>query len=168
MAAKPTDRPLMRQKINVTPVLINRWVDNYKFDIRQMVHGSLLEVKDIGTKFTHQDREFEIVGMGEGRSLMLRETRSEGVFYWECTRQFVQMSLGRYVQEFIKLPNGKTILQDMAYDNNQLHLAPKNTKRRKAAVVEEEEVVTDPTEILLETYDEFDTETEEINTDEIF
>ena len=168
MATKTNDRPLMRQKINVTPVLINKWVDNYKFDIRQMVHGSLLEVEDIGTKFTHQDREFEIVGMGEGRSLMLRETRAEGVFYWECTRQFVQMSLGRYVKEFIKLPNGKTILQDMAYDTNQLHLAPKNTKRRKAAVVEEEEVVTDPTEILLETYDEFDTETEELNTDEIF
>ena len=87
---KTTDRVLMRQKINISPVLLNKWKENYLFDIRQMVHGSILEKDDLYTTFEHQERTFEIVGMGEGRSLMLRETREEGVFYWECTRQFVQ------------------------------------------------------------------------------
>lgn len=165
MAVKTTDRPLMRQKINVTPVLLDKWVANYKYDIRQVVHGSLLEVDDIGTKFTHNDREFEIVGMGEGRSLMLRETRSEGIFYWECTRQFVQMSLERYNQEFVKLPNGKTVLKDMAYENAQLHLAPKSVKRRKPVVEEvEEEIIPLTGEIILNEYDE-EIEEEEIETE---
>lgn len=161
MAVKTTDRPLMRQKINVTPVLIKKWVDTYKYDIRQVIHGSLLEVDDIGTKFTHQEREFEIVGMGEGRSLMLRETRTEGEFYWECTRQFVQMSLERYNREFVKLPNGKTILRDMAYETPQLHLAPKSVKRRKPVVEEVEEPIIPLTgEIILNEYEE-ETEEEE-------
>jgi hypothetical protein len=155
MAKSTIDRPLMRQKINVTPVLIKKWEDNYLFDIRQMINGSLLKPEDIGTIFEHQGRYFEIVGMGEGRALMLRETRSEGVFYWECTRQFVQMKLGRFNRAFQKTQFGKTILVDMPYENAQLHLAPKNTKRKKAVVetVEEEEEYVE-NEILIDNFDE--------------
>jgi hypothetical protein len=151
---KNTDRPLMRQKINVSPVLIKKWEAEYRFDIRQMVHGSLLTNEDLNTTFEHQGRTFEIVGMGEGRAIMLRETREEGVFYWETTRHFVQMKLERYNKAFQKLPNGKTILVDMPYDSAQLHLAPKNTKRRKAAPVEEVETEYDPTEIIIDELDE--------------
>jgi hypothetical protein len=129
-----------------------------------MVHGSLLEKEDLFTKFEHQDREFEIVGMGEGRSLMLRETREEGVFYWECTRHFVQMKLNRYNQEFIKVEGkGKTILQPIGYSDTELLLAPLKAKRgRKAAEVEESEDM-----VFVNSYDEFDNQVEEIDTDTI-
>jgi hypothetical protein len=151
--AKTNDRPLMRQKINVSPALLKKWNDEYLFDIRQMIHGSLLKPEDIGTTFEHQGRVFEIVGMGDGRSVMLRETRSEGIFYWECTRQFVQMKLERYNRAFQKLPNGKTTLVDMPYENTQLHLAPKNVKRKKAVVVEDEEETIE-NEVLIDNFDD--------------
>jgi hypothetical protein len=151
--AKTNDRPLMRQKINVSPALLKKWNDEYLFDIRQMIHGSLLKPEDIGTTFEHQGRVFEIVGMGDGRSVMLRETRSEGIFYWECTRQFVQMKLERYNKAFQKLPNGKTTLVDMPYENTQLHLAPKNVKRKKAVVVEDEEETIE-NEVLIDNFDD--------------
>jgi hypothetical protein len=154
MAKTSTDKPLMRQKVNVSPVLLKKWQENYLFDIRQMINGSLMKPEDLGTTFEHQGRIFEIVGMGEGRSLMLRETRSEGVFYWECTRHFVQMKLGRFNRAFQKTQFGKTILIDMPYDNNQLHLAPKNAKRKKAAApIEEEEEYVD-NEVLVDNFDE--------------
>lgn len=157
MAAKSTDRPLMRQKVNVNPVLIKKWVDDYKFDIRQMIHGSLLEVKDLGTKFEHQDREFEIVGMGQGRTVMLRETRGEGVFYWECTRHFAQMMLGRLNQEFVNLIGDKTTLVDIEYTEAELLLAPRGRKRRTKPE-EEVEVVKSESGIVLDTTNDEDDE----------
>jgi hypothetical protein len=167
MKRKANEKELMRQKVNVSPALLNKWKDMYLFDIRQMVHGSLLEKEDLGTTFEHQGRVFEIVGMGEGRSLMLRETREEGVFYWECTRQFVQMKLERYNQQFTRLANtSKTILTPMAYSDGELYLAPLKAKRGAKKVVEEDEDT-----IYVDSYEEYDmiedvqTETE---TDEIF
>lgn len=153
MAKSTVDRPLMRQKINVSPALLKKWEELYLFDIRQMINGSLLKPEDLGTIFEHQGRYFEIVGMGEGRAIMLRETRDEGVFYWECTRHFTQMKLGRFNRAFQKTQFGKTILVDMPYDNTQLHLAPKNAKRKKAAPIEDEEELVE-TEILIDTFDE--------------
>ena len=155
MATKTTDRPLMRQKVNVSPELLEKWNYEYLFDIRNMINGSLLKPEDIGTTFTHQERTFEIVGMGNGRTVMLRETREEGVFYWETTRYFVQQSLERFNQAFTKLPNGKTIFTNMTYEPSQLVLAPKNNRRRKPVVEEEEVIVTD-SEIQLEVYNEED------------
>lgn len=153
MATKTTDRPLMRQKINVSPVLLDKWKAEYLFDIRNLIHGSLLTPEDLGTTFIHQERTFEIVGMGNGRTVMLRETREEGVFYWETTRQFVQKSLKRFNRAFTKLPNGKTTYTYMMYEPAQLLLAPKNTKRRKPVV---EEVIVTNNEIQLEVYNEED------------
>jgi len=164
---KTTDRPLMRQKININPILIRKWEELYLFDIRQMVHGSLLTPEDLNTTFEHQGRVFEIVGMGEGRIVMLRETREEGVFYWECTRQFAQLKLERFNKSFEKLPNGKTTLVDMPYDPTHLHLAPKNAKRRKAVVVEEEEKDYSEETITIDEYIE-DEEFLSEDTNEIF
>jgi hypothetical protein len=136
--AKTTDRPLMRQKIRVSSVLLNKWEKEFLFDCRHIVHGSLLEPTDLGAEFTHQDRKFQIAGMGEGRNVMLREIREEGIFYWECTRHFAQLMLGRLNKEFKKTTSGKTILVDMPYDTVQLHLPPKNTRGRKPKVEEKE------------------------------
>lgn len=148
--AKLTDRKLMQQKINVNSALIQKWVDEYKFDIRHLITSSFMKESDLGTTFEHQGRTFEIVGMGNQRNIMLRETREEGVFYWETTREFVQMKLGRFNHEFKKLPNGKMIALEIPYETSRLLLAPKNAKRKKVEVVEEEfqddenqEVLTD-------------------------
>jgi hypothetical protein len=131
-----TDRALMRQRINVTPTLLQKWKDNYIFDIRNLVHGSLMENEDLGTTFKHQEREFEIIGMGESRAIMLKETRPEGIFYWECTRHFVQLKLERFNKSFIKCPiTNRTTLHNISYDESQLLLAP--MKARRGAKVEE-------------------------------
>ena len=130
------DRALMRQRINVTPTLLQKWKDNYLFDIRNVVHGSIMENEDLGIVFEHQEREFEIIGMGESRAIMLKETRPEGIFYWECTRHFAQLKLERFNRAFVKAPGtSKTILQDIPYEENQLLLAP--MKARRGAKVEE-------------------------------
>lgn len=140
---KISERPLMRQRVNVSPVLLNKYVENYKFDIRNIIHGSLLKESDLGTTFEHQDRTFEIVGMGESRLVMLRETTDEGTFYWECTRHFTQFKLERYNQQFIYVEGSKkSQLIDLAYDINQLLLAPLKN-RRKAKPIEEIEVIED-------------------------
>ena len=135
------DRALMRQRINVSPALLQKWVDNYLFDIRHVIHGSLMKPEDIGTKFEHQGREFEIIGMGESRAIMLKETRSEGTFYWETTRHFTQLKLERFNQAFVKAPGTtKTILRDLPYEESQLLLAPMKAKRGAKV----EEVVDSP------------------------
>lgn len=145
MAAKTklSERPLMRQRVNASPALLNKWVENYKFDIRHIIHGSILEVSDLGTTFEHQDRIFEIIGMAESRLIMLKETNELGTFYWECTRHFTQMKLERYNQAFVYIDGTKkSQLVDMAYDMNQLLLAPLKT-RRKIKPIEEIEVIED-------------------------
>lgn len=134
---KKEERQLMRQKINVSDVLIESWKANYLHDIRHMIHPSLMKPEDIGTTFEHQGRTFEILGMSIGGSLMLRETREEGVFYWECTRQFVQLKLERFNQEFFKI-KGKLMTRDISYPEVKLYLAPLNRKLKK-----EEEPVDD-------------------------
>jgi hypothetical protein len=137
------DRALMRQRINVTPALLQKWKDNYLFDIRHVIHGSLMQPEDIGIVFEHQERQFEIIGMGESRAIMLKETRPEGIFYWETTRHFVQLKLERFNRAFVKAPGtSKTILRDMPYEESQLLLAP--MKVRRGAKVEE--IIDSPVE----------------------
>lgn len=125
------DRPLMRQKINVSSALLKKWKFDYHFHVRNIINPSLLKSKDFGTTFEHQGRVFEIIGMGESDSIMLRETRDEGIFYWECTKSFVQFKLGRFNKSYQKLPNGKTILVDIPYEENQLFLHLKERKSTK-------------------------------------
>jgi hypothetical protein len=138
---KISERLLMRQRVNATPALLKLWVDNYKFDIRNIIHGSLLKVEDIGTTFEHQERTFKIIGMGESRLVMLEEITEEGTFHWECTRHFVQLKLERYNQEFVYFEgHKKSQLIDMSYDMNQLLLAPLKN-RRKIKPIEEIETL---------------------------
>jgi len=144
---KNAGRPLMRQKTNITPAIIEKWVYEYKFDIRHVIHESQMKEEDLGAKFKHNDREFEIVGMGNMRTIMLRETREEGVFYWEASRHFVQMKLERFNREYVKLPNGKTRLVNMLYTDNQLLLPPKNNKRKTKS--KDEEIPEDELETVL-------------------
>ena len=140
MKRKANDRPLMRQKVNVSPALLKKWQENYMFDIRHIIHQIPLEEEHLNRTFEYQGRTFEVIGMGEGRSIMLRETRTEGTFYWECTRHFVEMQFGLFNREFVKAPGtSRTVLQDMPFEENQLLLAPLKATRKKAVVEEEEE-----------------------------
>ena len=163
MATKATERSLMRQRVNVSPVLLNHWQNMYLFDIRNVVHGSLMKPEDLGTTFEHQGRTFEIVGMGESRLIILRECREEGIFFWECTRHFVQMKLERYNQQFIHVEGTKkSQLVPMSYDNNQLFLAPLKT-RRKAKPIGEIEVLEE-VEDEFENIDDYEVEDENANS----
>jgi hypothetical protein len=134
---KKEERQIMRQKVNISDVLIKSWEVNYLHDIRQLIHPSLMEASDLGKTFEHQGRTFEIVGMTTGGTLMVRETREEGIFYWECTRQFVQLKLERYNKEFYKIA-GKLQTRMIPYPENKLYLAPLNKRLKK-----EEDVVDD-------------------------
>jgi hypothetical protein len=135
---KKEERQLMRQKINVTDALIQSWKAYYLNDIRHLIHPSLMKEEDIGSTFEHQGRTFEIVGMSFGGTLMLRETCEEGIFYWECTRSFVQMKLGRFNQEFFKV-KGKLMTRDIAYPEPKMYLSPLNRKPKKEEVEVEDQ-----------------------------
>jgi len=165
MKRKTNDRPLMRQRVNVTETLINKWVENYLFDIRHVIHQIPLEKEHLNQTFEHQGRTFELIGMGESRSIMLRETRSEGTFYWECTRQFVQMKFGLFNKEFVSVAGtSKTILKDLPYSETELLLAPLKVSRRKSEKEEETETVNEFEQI--EDYeDELADEQQENETD---
>ena len=73
MATKNSERPLMRQKVNVkSQALLDKWKSEYLFDIRHLIHSSYLKPEDLNTTFEHQGRKFEIIGMGDGRTIMLK------------------------------------------------------------------------------------------------
>jgi hypothetical protein len=151
---------LMRQKINVTPDMIFHWKRCMDINLRCLITKHLLTQKDYGNTFVHQDRTFQIVGMGEGRNVMLRETRDEGVFYWECTRHFVQMKLGRFNEEFYQVPKKKRLLtREIPYANYQMYLPPLN-KRIKVETLEPEIDEVESVEISYEE-DHIANETEE-------
>jgi hypothetical protein len=159
---KKEERVIMRQKINITDALIEQYVKYYREDIRHLIHPSLMKMEDIGTTFEHQNRTFEIVGMTFGGTLMVRESREEGVFYWECTRQFVQMKLGRFNQEFFKVM-GKLQTREIGYPENKYYLAPLNMKPKKE---EEEEIVQqneEQPELVSYQDDNYDEENENID-----
>lgn len=127
---KKEERQLMRQKVNISEVLIESWKANYLHDIRNMIHPSMMEETDLGTTFEHQNRHFEIIGLTISGTLMLRETREEGIFYWEATRSFVQMKLGRLNKEFYKVA-GKLQTREIPYQESKLYLAPLNHRIKK-------------------------------------
>jgi hypothetical protein len=148
---KKEERIIMRQKTNVTDVLIEQYKHYYLEDIRHLIHPSLMTPEDIGVKFTHNDREFEILGMTFGGALMVRETREEGEFYWECTRPFVQMKLGRFNKEYFRAA-GKLQTRVIAYPENKYYLMPLNMKPKKEE--QEAEYVQEELEPVLIDYKE--------------
>lgn len=130
------DRPLMRQKVNVSETLIQSWKRNMNHELRQVIHAPLLEMEDYGKSFEHQERTFEIFGMTDNGHMMLREMVDGEPFYWECTIHFVQMKLGRFNHEYITV-NGIKTTRQMDYEVHKLLLPPQKATRKKA--VEEEE-----------------------------
>lgn len=160
---KKEERSIMRQKINITDALIEQYKRYYIEDIRHLIHPSLMEEKDIGEKFIHNNREFEILGMTFGGNLMVRETREDGVFYWECTRQFVQMKLGRFNKEYFRAA-GKLQSRVIPYPENKYYLMPLNMKPKK----EEEEteyVQSEFDPILVDKIDDNNYDEENLNLD---
>jgi hypothetical protein len=137
--SRTTDRPLMRQKVNITESLMKKYKDNYFFHIRQLIHSSFMKPEDLYTTFEHQERVFEIIGLTDSDTMMLRECREEGVFFWECQRYFVQMKLGRFNSAFDKenSTRGNSIWIPMEYTQAQLLLPPKPRKRRRKVTEEE-------------------------------
>lgn len=142
-AQKPTEI-LMRQKINVTPRLVESWKENMTFEIQSLIHSQLLNTEDYGLKFKHQEREFEIVGMTKDALVMLREIVDEQPFYWECTSAFAQLKLDRKYYEWVEIAGIKTT-QVMEYDRNRLFLPNRTAKRRIKK--EEEEVKIEDVEV---------------------
>jgi hypothetical protein len=157
---KREEKQLMRQKVNATDTLINRWQEYYMDDIRHIIHASMMRPEDLGKTFEHQERTFEIIGMTLSKTIVLRETRSEGIFYWECTRHFVQMKLGRFNEEFYQVPKKKRLLtREIPYANYQMYLPPLN-KRIKVETLEPEIDEVESVEISYEE-DHITNETEE-------
>ena len=70
-------------------------------------------------------------------TVMLRETREEGIFYWECTHPFVQMKLGRFVQELYNI-KGKVQTRSIPYSDSKMYLPPLNIKPKKEEPEEKE------------------------------
>jgi len=137
MATIPSSKPLMRQKVNVNETLIQYWKKLMTHELRNLVHAPLLEMEDYGLAFEHQNRTFEIFGMTENSHMILREMMDGEPYYWECTRQFVQMKLGRKNGRFITVA-GQTTTIPMDYEIGRLYLPPIRATRRKAVAEEEE------------------------------
>lgn len=137
--SKSTEKPLMRRKINVSASQLAKWKSEYLFDIRNLINQSYLTEDDLGTTIEHQNREFQIIGMGESNHIMLKEIVNGESVYWECTRYFVQMKLERFNKEYKKLPGGKTTLIDIPYETSKLLLPPKG-KKSKAKKEEADEI----------------------------
>lgn len=134
------EQDLMRQKVNVSDVLLQHWKENFLFHHRNMVNGSLLKQEDLGTEFEFKDRRFKIIGMTFTGTMMVEEIREEGKqpIYWECARYFVQFCLGRFISEFFKI-KGKSLTRPRDYARHELLLPPIAALKKMKVEKEEEE-----------------------------
>lgn len=135
------DRDLMRQKTNVSEVLLKHWKDNYMHFHRNVINPSLLKQEEIGIEFEFKDRKFRVIGMTTIWTMMIEEIREPGMapVYWECTRHFVQFALGRKIQEYFKI-KGKLHTRDRDYDMVQLYLPPISVLKKMKIEKDEDEV----------------------------
>jgi len=157
--ATTNSRPLMRRKVNVNETLIQYWKKLMGIELRHLVHAPLLEMEDYGLAFEHQGRTFEIFGMTENGHMMLREMVEGEPNYWECTRHFVQMKLGRKYVKWVTIAGISTTIP-MDYETTRLLLPPQRATRRKA-VAEEEEVEKSEFEFVEYTETDYSTEKED-------
>jgi len=137
------ERDLMRQKVNVTPALIQKWSENMDYNLRNLIHAELLTPEDRGRTFVHQDREFTIIGMTENDYMVLSEQYEGNTVYWVCTTAFVQMKLGLFYSEWKEVA-GKIIPIEKPYETSRLLLPNNKTIRKKK---EDEEIVEDEVEM---------------------
>lgn len=144
-------RDLMRQKVNVTPGLIAHWEKNMEFHLRQIINRYLITKEDKGKSFEYQGRTFIILGMTENEHMILTEQVEGTTIYWEATPHFVQMRMGLFYCEWIKV-NGITTTRNIEYNVSKLYLPSHKASRKKK--VEEEEPIED--EMIMETYVEDD------------
>jgi hypothetical protein len=136
------DRDLMRQKVNVSDVLLNHWEGNYRHFHRNIVNPSLLKLEDIGNTFEFKGRKFKIIGMTFVWTMIVEEIRepNQAPVYWECSRYFVQFCLDRKVQEYFKL-KGKLHSRPRDYRQIDLFLPPISVMKKIKLEKEEEEVL---------------------------
>ena len=131
---------LMRQKINVSSIMLFEWKRNLEFNLRNLINKHLLTVEDLNTSFEHQDRIFTIIGMTESENVILSEEIDGELYYWECTSGFVQMKLNRFYVEWKKV-NGIRVPFPMTYEDRKLYLANNRVYRKKKEETEEEQPV---------------------------
>lgn len=127
MAKKPD---LMRQKVNVTPGTVKSWEDEFRFFHRQPIHVSLLSVEDLTKTFTHQDREFTLIGMTANGHCMVTENVDGQLIYWECTRHFVQFKWERKNYQWVEIAGIRTTVPK-DYETHKLNLPPIKATRKK-------------------------------------
>lgn len=122
-----SDSILMKQRINVTNEILEKWYSNLKKNSSSVISKLLIKPEHIGKliefKTGDDTRLFKIIGMTEGDNIILEEFYDNLKLYWECTYQLVQFKLGlfNYHLEF----NCK-----LNYTENQLYLNTKNRKKR--------------------------------------
>jgi hypothetical protein len=136
---------LMRQKINVSSIMLFEWKRNMEINLRSLIHKHLLSMDDYGIEFEHQDRKFTFIGMTETEHAIVEETIEGEKYYWECTAEFVQLKLNRFYTEW-KIINGIRVPFNALYENRKLYLPINRIHRKKKEEVVEEE------EPLMETY----------------
>jgi len=122
-------RPLMRQKVNIQTEQFTDWKNQLSIHLRNVINDSYMTLDDIGNKFIHKEREFEILGMSQAGTVMLKEIFEGETYYWECARKFVQMKLKRFNKRFAKTP-GSPVLLEIPYEETDLLLPPRPRKRR--------------------------------------
>jgi hypothetical protein len=142
------ERELMRQKINVTPVLSAHYQDQLNVYTQNLITKYLLGVDDIGTEFTHNDRTFKIHGMTANEHMVVTEEIEGNLIYWECSAHFVQMKLDRKYVEWKDL-GGKSTPIEKDYEPLKMYLPILKASRKK--VVSDEETSDEP---IMETYDD--------------
>lgn len=127
---------LMRQKVNVTPGLIEHWEKTMKFELRNLIKKSLITFEDFGKEFQHQNRTFKIIGMTEIGHMILEEIVNQKSIYWECTRHFVQMKLDRFIESYAMM-GGIMVKTKINYEESKLLLPPMR-------LIKKQEQIEDP------------------------
>ena len=148
-------KELFKQKVNISPVLAQSYVKNFKFLTGHPINKHLLTAEDLGKQFEHQNRIFTILGMTGAEHLIVTEVVDGRTFHWEVTTHFVQMKLGRFYEEWKTAPNGLRVTSQKVYELNDLYLPNPKPSRKKKETVEEL-----PEEPIMESYVEYEVENE--------
>lgn len=129
-----SDSILMKQRVNVTDEILEKWLSNLKKNSSSIISKFLIKPDHIGKliEFKTEDeiRSFKIIGMTEGDHVILEEINDGSKLFWECTYQLVQYKLGLANHD---LEDGEVV----PYTDSQLYINTRSRKKRTVKDLEE-------------------------------
>ena len=129
-----SDSVLMKQRVNVTDEILEKWLRNLKKQTSSIISKFLVKQSHIGQYIEFESergiRKFKIIGLSENEHIILEELCDDVKMLWECTYQLVQYKLGLFNHD---LESGEVV----PYTDSQLYINTRSRKKRTIKDIED-------------------------------